>query len=30
MKYAEELKIKFPSNPAGDDIKNYISEKLNR
>ena len=27
MNYAEELKIKFPSNPAGLEIINYIKDK---
>jgi len=28
MKYAEELKIKFPSNPAGEQLRKYIVEKV--
>jgi hypothetical protein len=28
MKYAEELKIKFPSNPAGLQIINYINDNF--
>jgi tetratricopeptide (TPR) repeat protein len=30
LKYANELKLKFPSNPAGEEIVNYINEKNNR
>jgi tetratricopeptide (TPR) repeat protein len=30
MKYAEELKIKFPSNPAGEQLRQYIGEKLSK
>ena len=30
MKYAEELKIKFPSNPAGSQMINYIKENFVR
>jgi tetratricopeptide (TPR) repeat protein len=29
LKYAEELKIYFPSNPAGEQLRKYIKQKLN-
>jgi len=29
MKYAEEMKEKFPSNPAGDQLIKYIEGKAN-
>jgi tetratricopeptide (TPR) repeat protein len=30
MKYAEELKIKFPSNPAGSQLLNFIDDQMKR
>ena len=30
MKYAEELKIKFPSNPASSQLLNFINDQLKR
>jgi Tfp pilus assembly protein PilF len=28
LKYANEMRVKFPSNPAGEQLVNYVNEKL--